>query len=213
MRVGIDVSSVCGWQRRLARTPAVRDVAFTDDERRWCGTDPYRYTQAWAVKEATVKLLGTGFDGVGWRGVGSRPTADGAVEVVLGPVAQRLADETANGPLTAMTTTSGHAGRRRVVAVAVAGTGRVATAILPVPATTSRPERHRVRRATAREAACVAVSGATGPRSGTPIWSWSPAGAPRVWWPELGWVAVSLSHDAEAACAAVGWPTRSGDYN
>lgn len=75
--IGMDISGIDGWRRRLARTPAVERTAFTAAERSWCRKDPVRLAIVWAAKEAVVKALGCGFDGMGWHEVsldfGSNP--------------------------------------------------------------------------------------------------------------------------------------------
>lgn len=71
-RLGLDITSVVAWRDRLRRTPAVGEVAFSAAERAWAGGRrgaAYRYATLWALKEAVLKALGTGFDTVGWCGI------------------------------------------------------------------------------------------------------------------------------------------------
>ena len=67
--IGIDISGIERWRRLMARTPEVERTAFAPPERAWCHGVPSRLAAAWAAKEAVVKALGCGFEGVGWREV------------------------------------------------------------------------------------------------------------------------------------------------
>jgi phosphopantetheine--protein transferase-like protein len=53
-RVGIDLEVVA------ARAPSFAETWFRPEERQWCGGDPRRESQVWAIKEAVLKVLGTG---------------------------------------------------------------------------------------------------------------------------------------------------------
>lgn len=78
IRLGIDIVAV-GRIRRLARERAFLDRVFTDVEMERAGTAADRavcLSRAFAVKEACMKALGTGWaDGVGWKEI--ETTADG----------------------------------------------------------------------------------------------------------------------------------------
>lgn len=69
VRIGLDATSVSRWRTTLARTPAVRGIAFAAAERDWAGDRPERYALLWAAKESVVKAAGCGFDGLSWRDV------------------------------------------------------------------------------------------------------------------------------------------------
>lgn len=201
MRLGIDVTGVAAWRAALARTPAIRTTAFTAQERAWCGEDPRAYATAWAVKEATVKLLGTGFDGIGWRGTWSRPAA-GGLDVGLGDEARAVAAARAlELPLRCAV----HDGEDRIVALLVAGHGRVAVAAVPLPATRDRARRHGASRAAARRAGELALR-RIAPETATDLrWETDARGAPRPRSPGIEAVA-SLAHGCGIGCAAIGIP-------
>jgi phosphopantetheinyl transferase (holo-ACP synthase) len=68
--LGLDICGVGRWQQMLLRVPEIATRAFTDSERRWAGTQPERLAMLWAIKEAFVKALGCGFDGLAYRDIG-----------------------------------------------------------------------------------------------------------------------------------------------
>jgi phosphopantetheinyl transferase (holo-ACP synthase) len=203
-RVGIDVSSIREWGDRLERTPALRMTAFATEERLWCDHDPAAFALAWAVKESAVKLLGTGFVGVGWRGVWSRPAADGGFEVVLGLDAQRTsAAKASRGPLRCAVRRHGDL----VVAVLVAGPGDVVTRFASFEDHRDRRVRRTSSRAAARRAGLDAAAALDVHRGTGADWL-SPSGeAPGIVWPDGTTAAASCSHAAGLACAAVAGPS------
>jgi phosphopantetheinyl transferase (holo-ACP synthase) len=67
--MGMDICGIERWRRLLACTPEVEVTAFAPAERVWSRGDPTRLAIVWSLKEAVVKALGCGFDGVGWREV------------------------------------------------------------------------------------------------------------------------------------------------
>lgn len=175
-------------------------TAFTPGERSWCGDDAAAFALAWALKEAAVKLLGTGFDGIGWRGVWSRPAGRDGIEVVVGEEAralQRARD--LPGPLWCAVGGDGE----RVVAVLVAGAADVAIRAVGFADLADRRARHVASRSAGRRAglaaaAALAPAGAAGAR-----WLAPDGAAPSVVWSDGSTAAASCSHDAGLACAAV----------
>jgi phosphopantetheinyl transferase (holo-ACP synthase) len=67
--VGMDICGIERWRRLLACTPEAEVTAFAPAERVWGQGDPTRLAIMWSLKEAVVKALGCGFDGLGWREV------------------------------------------------------------------------------------------------------------------------------------------------
>lgn len=201
MSLGIDVTSISSWRDRLQRAPAIRGAAFTTPEQQWCGDDPRRFAVVWALKEATVKLLGTGFAGIGWRGVSVQPAHDlASVHVRLAahaPARQPRGQVGVAPRAPAHLATDGD----RVLVVLASQPVAAATACVPVPLPTRRAGRADRSRQAARYAAQLAAhhlhpGRALALRTGT-------SGAPRAAWPDGRPAAVSLAHDAGLACAAV----------
>lgn len=67
--VGVDAVDVARFGAALGRHPAIATRLFTDGEQRDGGGDVQRLAVRFAAKEATMKALGTGIGGVGWRDV------------------------------------------------------------------------------------------------------------------------------------------------
>jgi phosphopantetheinyl transferase (holo-ACP synthase) len=229
MLLGIDVTSVRAWRARLARTPAVRATAFGPCERAWCGDDARRVATAWAVKEAAVKLLGSGFEGIGWRGVWSCPSPDGrGLEVGLGPEARAVAAALDLGgrPLRCALARDGDL----VVALLVAGPARVAVRAVPFGLAgggetaaagsggvalvaaggggdgrrADRGTRRHAARAAARQAGTLAARALGGDEPHAAIrWSATARGAPLALREDGLEAAASFAHDAGLAVAAV----------
>ncbi len=198
-RIAVDITSVAQWAVTLARTPAVRFSAFSQSEIAWCGEEAALYALAWAFKEAAVKLLGTGFDGIGWRGVWSCPTAAG-VAVGLGPEARAApgaADLT--GPLRCAACSD----EDRLLVALVAGRGDVAIRSLRVDCTSDRSVRHRASRREARRAAGMAAAALAPTRPAAPAWSTEPDCAPSASWEDGTRLAASFSHGPGLVCAGV----------
>jgi phosphopantetheinyl transferase (holo-ACP synthase) len=200
-RVGIDVTSAAEWRARLARTPALRTTAFAAGERAWCGSDPRSYALAWATKEAAVKLLGTGFDGVGWRGIWSRPVGDDGIEVVIADGARDAAPlgELA-GPLWYGRWSDGD----DVIVALAAGCSRVVVRALPIGHEDDRRARHRSSRRAARRAAMLAAAPLTPFPGAVPTWTALPDQPPVTRWPDGTATPTSVAHGSRLVCAAAG---------
>ncbi len=67
--VGVDAVDVARFGAALGRRPAIATRLFTDGEQRDGGGDVQRLAARFAAKEATMKALGTGIGGFGWRDV------------------------------------------------------------------------------------------------------------------------------------------------
>ncbi|GAB3213434.1 4'-phosphopantetheinyl transferase family protein [Marinactinospora thermotolerans] len=194
--VGIDISSIRGWRDRITRTPSVCATAFTREEMSWAEGSPLRYARLWTVKEAVLKALGSGFDGVGWRGaeVCPGPTWPGGVR--LPPSAgdaHRLAPW-----WSASTVVGGHA-----VTVVLRGglAARCAVALRPLREVTDRGARRRAASAAARAAAADAARLLGRPR---PLsWGVADSGAPVARSASGREFVLSLSHDDRLAGAVV----------
>lgn len=213
MTVGIDLTSTVDWEQRLRHIPVVSDVAFSLPERWWCEGSAARHALVWAVKEAVVKLLGTGFGGVGWQdvtvrpGIGSPGSLADALRVDLAPTAlEACRGAPLPQPLRCQVCHDGGL----ILAVVAAGLGRVAVEEQVVASMSPRPggDTHRsaaaaaseARRAAAREAGRRAVARLAG---GPAQWS-TPRGArPSVRWPCGATSAASFTHDGDLAYAVV----------
>ncbi|MEW9532355.1 4'-phosphopantetheinyl transferase superfamily protein [Microbispora sp. NPDC049125] len=209
VRLGIDVTDAASWAVRLARTPDLGRTAFTSVELDESQGDPDRLSAVWAVKEAVVKALGTGFHDIGWRGVEvhcphGRPVAV-RLTTVLAPVPRqvRLA---LRGPR------PGPGGSRPVVAAAAVGTGpaRIATRIERIPGLMDGPRHGRAERASA--AVRRAAEAAAADLLPGAAWSWSrtPGGAPALRTRDGRELAVALSHGSSVVAAAVADPEPAG---
>lgn len=213
MNIGIDITSRAEWVRRLDQVPVVREVAFTPQERWWCADDPGRYAVVWAVKEATAKLLGTGFAGIGWHGIAVLPGAEApgwlderlCVNLsVEASSARRSAG--VRGPLRCQLAWDDDG---RVLAVVAGGSDRVGIDMRRVagPGASSdgltRAERGQAYRQAARAAGRRAVARLG---SGTARWETPPDQAPSVHWAGGTVTRASFSHAAGFAAAAVAAP-------
>ncbi len=92
--LGVDVVAVPRFREALARTPALRERVFTDDERALAaGRADEAETLAvrFAAREAAMKALGVGLGAVDHRDVSVRRRADGAPELVVAGRAAALA--------------------------------------------------------------------------------------------------------------------------
>jgi hypothetical protein len=198
-RIGVDISSIEQWRTRLDRTPAVRGSAFAASEAAWCRDEAASYALAWAAKEAAVKLLGTGFDGIGWRGVWSRPAATG-IELGLGPQA-RVAPGAAGlaGPLRCAACCDGD----RVVVALVAGGGDVAIRTLGFDCSGDRRTRHRAGRRAARRAAELAATACAPSPHAAQTWSIAANCAPAVRWEDGTAAMASFAHGRDLVCVGV----------
>lgn len=198
--IGVDISSVARWRARLDRTPAVRRSAFSPSEVAWCGDEAASYALAWAWKEAAVKLIGTGFDGIGWRGVWSHPTP-GGVEVGLGPQARdAVAAAGLAGPLRCAACSDGDL----VVVALVAGRGDVAIRAMRFDCSRDRRARHRAARDAARCAADLAAASLAPPRPrGAPGWCNAADCAPAATWKDGTAAAASRSYGPGLVCVGV----------
>lgn len=201
--LGVDVTDAVAWAVRLARCPALARTAFTPLELRESGGDPRRLAVVWAVKEAVVKALGTGFAGIGWRGVevrcpAARPRAVRVTGVLPAqcPTALRLAVRV--GPPVE--------GRLPVLAAAVLGAAvppRMAVRIDRVAGLDDGPRPGRAARASAAarrtaEAAARTLLPGTGW-----IWERTPQGAPLLRTAAGDRMSVALSHGGGLVAAVV----------
>lgn len=82
--VGIDVVELDRVQRVLARHPQrFLDRVFTPAEQRFCRGRVPELAARFAAKEATMKALGTGIRGVGWRDIEVLPNRRGKPLLLL----------------------------------------------------------------------------------------------------------------------------------
>jgi len=215
-RIGIDLTGVHDWTRRLDRTPQLREVAFTPAERRHCADDPAAWAFLWAVKEATGKLLGTGFDGLGWHGIEVHAHAGHLRVVVRCPEAASPSPRLSRQlqppcSIEAVCSTSlvglpGVVPDHLLVMVTTAPVAAVATQVLPVPAGIPRGRRAEARSGLSRVAAQRAAATLTGDDAEQLYWSSEPSGVPVAHRPDGSGVEVSLSHGPRWAAAAVHVP-------
>ncbi len=89
--VGVDAVDVARFGAALGRRPAITERLFTDGERRDGGGDVQRLAARFAAKEATMKALGTGIGGFGWRDVEVVRLGSGAPTLQLSAGAAALA--------------------------------------------------------------------------------------------------------------------------
>ncbi|MFG3228776.1 4'-phosphopantetheinyl transferase superfamily protein [Kitasatospora sp. NPDC048194] len=207
--MGVDVADVADWAARLRRTPQVAAVAFTERELAATAADPRALAEVWAVKEAVLKAFGTGFDGIGWRGIEVAPTAGGARTVRLAggrppPDFPRVL----HGAVREL------AGSVLAAVVAAPGLGRgpsprLRAAVVAVPAGLPRGERGRAHSAAARLAGRRAwedLCSGSGRPAGPVRWGRTEAGAPLLRTAEGRLVPVALAHGAGLAAALVALP-------
>jgi holo-[acyl-carrier protein] synthase len=64
---------------------------YTEQERRDCGSDPWRLAARFAAKEAAMKALGRDGEPLPWRAIGVRTNASGASSLDLHGAAAALA--------------------------------------------------------------------------------------------------------------------------
>lgn len=214
MTVGIDLTSTTLWERRLKHAPAISDVAFSLPERWWCERSAARHAFVWAIKEAVVKLLGTGFGDVGWQDVTVQPSLSApgliaeALQVTLAPTAREACRSTSfSQPLRFQVRHDGE----HVLAVLAAGPGRVAVEEQVVETMHpccigGNPHRYtpstpgEARRIAAREAGRRALARlAEGPAR----WNTPRNARPTVRWPCGATSAVSFTHTGDLAYAVV----------
>jgi holo-[acyl-carrier protein] synthase len=86
---------------------------YTDRELRECGEDPRLLAGRFAAKEAAMKALARGDDGLSWRSIGVRSDPSGALSLELTGEAAALAERQSVTNLTLSVT------YRRTVAAAV----------------------------------------------------------------------------------------------
>jgi holo-[acyl-carrier protein] synthase len=94
--IGVDLVEVDRMRRTLARTPALVERLFTDDERAYCERrrDPTeRFAARFAAKEAVMKALGVGLGAVGWHEVEVVRAESGRPSLALTGRAAELAAE------------------------------------------------------------------------------------------------------------------------
>ncbi|NNG38505.1 4-phosphopantetheinyl transferase family protein [Flexivirga sp. ID2601S] len=103
MSIAIDVGCVSCWSGRLRRVQRLTSTAFTAEEINWARGEPARLTLAWTVKESVLKLLGCGFDGIGWKGVALIGCETTQLHIRLSPPAQELCHQRLVHPLVAVT--------------------------------------------------------------------------------------------------------------
>ncbi|MFE5584671.1 4'-phosphopantetheinyl transferase superfamily protein [Kitasatospora sp. NPDC056531] len=209
VRLGVDVSDVADWAVRLRRTPQVAAVAFTERELAATAADPRALTEVWAVKEAVLKALGTGFDGIGWRGIEVAPPGGGArvVRIAGGrhppdfPRVLRGAVREVGGSVLAAVVAAPGLGHRPPP--------RLRAALVAVPGGLPRRERQRAHSAAARLAgrrAWEALCAGTGRTAAGTRWGRTEAGAPVLRTVGGLRVPVALAHGAGLAAALVALP-------
>ncbi len=97
LRIGVDLVQISQVANSIDRFgEAFTRRLFTDDEIRYCGTDPAtapgRFAARMAAKEATFKALGVADGGLDPRGVEVRRSASGACSLTLHGAARGHAD-------------------------------------------------------------------------------------------------------------------------
>jgi len=199
-RIGLDISSIDGWRRRIRRTPEVARLAFTPAERAWAISRPENAATLWAIKEAVVKTLGTGFAGIGWHGVEIDPTgADLAVTSpplphwAVEPVARWwIGTALVDGWATAMVTCSTTPLRVALRMHRLRASERDPTARAYCQSAAAR--------ILARDAASSLLPAGSDP--GMLIWAVNPGGGPSLCTTTGIQIAISLSHCSGAVAAA-----------
>ncbi|MFH8384992.1 4'-phosphopantetheinyl transferase superfamily protein [Kitasatospora sp. NPDC018058] len=209
VRLGVDVSDVADWAVRLRRTPQVAAVAFTERELAATAADPRALTEVWAVKEAVLKALGTGFDGIGWRGVEVAPPRGGARVV-------RIAGGRHPPGFPRVLCGAVREVGASVLAAVVAAPGlghrpppRLRAALVAVPDGLPRRERQLAHSAAARLAGRRAwedLCAGVGRTAGRTRWGRTEAGAPVLRTVDGRRVPVALAHGAGLAAAVVALP-------
>ena len=96
--LGMDLAQIARFEAAYARHgERLLERVFTDGERAYCDKRKSRmtnYTGRFAVKEAVMKVLGTGWArGVAWRDIEVVRASGEAPSVVLHGVAERIARE------------------------------------------------------------------------------------------------------------------------
>ncbi|MDQ8705985.1 4'-phosphopantetheinyl transferase superfamily protein [Streptomyces sp. LHD-70] len=215
VRLGIDVTDARAWAARLTRCPGLAATAFTGRELSETGAEPGALASVWAIKEAVVKALGTGFAGIGWRGVEVRSPAGRPASVRLtGDLPPWVYDSDAvrlavRGPHSAA-----DAPRTLLAAVALTaptgpGTHIVATARTDqVRDVFDGPRAGRAARAGAavRRTAERAARAVLEPYDGPWTWTRTEQGAPLLRTRDGRHLPVALSHGAGITAALVAAP-------
>lgn len=95
--VGVDIVDIARMERILRRTPHFVDGVFTEEEREHCertARPAAHYACRFAVREAVLKALGTGFsEGVAFDDVSVSTDASGRPRAVLRGRAEEIARE------------------------------------------------------------------------------------------------------------------------
>ena len=94
--IGVDLLEIERMERAIERTPRILQRVFTSNEREyaWSKTKPaLHYASFFAAREAVLKALGCGFNGVGFQEVEIVHDEKGKPEVVLHGNAEALARE------------------------------------------------------------------------------------------------------------------------
>jgi holo-[acyl-carrier protein] synthase len=94
--VGIDAVEVPRFRAVAARTPAILDRLFTDEERAYSERrrDPTeRFAARFAAKEAVMKAMGVGVGSCKWREIEVTRVTSGAPSIRLDGRAAELASE------------------------------------------------------------------------------------------------------------------------
>jgi holo-[acyl-carrier protein] synthase len=118
LRIGIDLVSVAQVKESVAdHGQAYLSRIYTDQELRDSRHDPARLAARFAAKEATMKALGRGDEGFGWRSIAVARGVDGQPSIELSGAAADLARRRGLKSIAvSLTHQSGHAAAVVVVA-------------------------------------------------------------------------------------------------
>jgi holo-[acyl-carrier protein] synthase len=127
VRIGVDVVNIEDIRRSLLHFGSrYEERLFSVHERESCIGGIVRLSEGLAVrfaaKEATIKVLRPGEEGVPWRSIEIRRDANGACDVHLSGAAARLADDAG---LTNFAVSMSHEGNLAVAVVVATKSSRV----------------------------------------------------------------------------------------
>ena len=90
--IGIDVVDIDAFERDITYAgDSMLELCFSQSERMYCAGDKNKLAARFALKEATLKALGTGIRGIGLRDVSISTSAAGKPEINLSANARAVA--------------------------------------------------------------------------------------------------------------------------